>query len=211
MIGRILRSSFLPGHRVSAVKKALRRPPFPKNEDGSVNVHLGCGKVDHPAFINIDVADYPHIHFIHTVERLPILPDRFADLVYASHCLEHLSYLETPTVLREWGRVLKPGGVLRLAVPDFDLMLQIYREQGAIEPILPALMGGQTSPYNFHKVAFTFQSLATLLEAAGFTRPRRWTPGSHALTTFEDWSSRPYTVNGTPYPISLNIEATKAE
>lgn len=39
-------------------------------------------------------------------------------LLYASHVLEHIPWYKTEEVLREWVRVLKPGGVLEVWVPD---------------------------------------------------------------------------------------------
>src|SRR5205085_9397769 len=106
------------------------RPPFPKLEDGVINLHLGCGSVNHPNFINIDGLPAPHVHYIRPIEDLSPFKDNSVDLVYACHCLEHFRYKKVPDVLSEWFRVLKKGGILRLSVPDFDLLLEIYKQQG---------------------------------------------------------------------------------
>jgi predicted SAM-dependent methyltransferase len=166
--------------------------------------------VDHPAFINVDVAPLAHIHYIHSVERLPMFADATGNLIYVSHCLEHLSFLTTEAVLREWKRVLKPGGILRISVPDFDFILAIYDAfQHDIAAIEKTLMGGQDYPYNYHKAVFNRNHLTRLLEKAGFTNVRPWTPGSSDLTTFDDWSGRQVKVEGKAFPISLNLEAEK--
>jgi len=53
-------------------------------------------------------------------------PDGSMDAVYASHMLEHLDRHAVPALLAECRRVLRPGGVLRLAVPDFEAMARLY-------------------------------------------------------------------------------------
>jgi len=212
MLKSLFSAQFRERHRMRwlAFKRLFRRPPLPQNKDGSVNIHLGCGRVDHPAFINVDVAPFVHIHHIHAVEQLPMFRDGTADLIYVCHCLEHVSFLETEKVLREWKRVLKSGGILRISVPDFDRILAIYEAfQHDIAAIEKTLMGGQNYPANFHKAVFNHAHLTRLLEAAGFTNVRAWTPGSGDLTTFNDWSGRSVKVEDKAFPISLNLEAEK--
>ena len=212
MIKRLLPDEFRERHRARwlALKRFFNRPPVPKNADGSVNIHLGCGRVNHPAFINVDVARLPHIHHIHRVEELPMFADNTADLIYVCHCLEHVSFLDTDRVLREWRRVLKPGGILRISVPDFDYILVMYEAfQRDIAAIEKTLMGGQNYPANFHKAIFNGAHLTRLLESAGFVNARPWTPGTSDLTTLDDWSGRTVKIRDRSFSVSLNIEAER--
>ena len=102
----------------------------------------------------------PHIHYVRSVKYLFIFNNNSIDLIYASHCLEHFSHQEIFTVLIEWHRVLKKGGILRLSVPDFDLLLKMYKNNNnVIDTIISPLMGGQDYKYNFHKTVFTKSSL----------------------------------------------------
>ena len=55
--------------------------------------------------------------------------DGYADLVRASHVLEHYSWRDTVAVMSEWARVLKPGGVLQIAVPNFDYIIAAYESE----------------------------------------------------------------------------------
>ena len=57
------------------------------------------------------------------LEILKELPDNSVDLIYACHLLEHFGRWEMHEVLQEWYRVLKTGGLLRLAVPDFSALI----------------------------------------------------------------------------------------
>lgn len=184
-------------------------PRLPQN-DGKVYLHLGCGAVDHEKFINIDKYPFPHVHFVQSIDRLPQFDDASVDLIYASHCLEHFSYTRTDEVLSEWRRVLRRGAILRLSVPDFDKLVQIYAlHDKDPDVILPQLMGGQNNKYNFHLTALNIVNLSRLLRAAGFVETREWQPGADDLTTFNDFSIYKKEIAGEAYGISLNIEAVK--
>jgi predicted SAM-dependent methyltransferase len=186
------------------------QPASPKTDSGEIYLHLGCGSTNHPKFINIDTIPAPHIHYIRSVDDLSIFEDNTVSLIYASHCLEHFSHTKISEVLTEWYRVLKNGGIIRLSVPDFDLILDIYNSNGReIHIIDQYLMGGQGDKYNYHKAVFNKISLTAVLKKVGFQQVREWQYGSCDLTTLGDWSGRTVTVNNKEYPISLNIEATK--
>jgi predicted SAM-dependent methyltransferase len=182
----------------------------PVNTGGRVLLNLGCGHVTHPAFTNVDALAAWHIHNIRPVNDLRPFANDAVDLVYVSHCLEHFSHREVPAVIAEWRRVLKPGGVLRLGVPDFDALLDVYETSGRnVESIQEYLLGGQDYPLNFHHVAFTFDSLAAKLRAAGFREVRRWQRGADELTSLPDCTGATATIAGRTIPISLNVEAVK--
>jgi len=182
----------------------------PNNVDGSINLHLGCGSIDHPAFINIDGIPAPHIHYIRRIDKLSPFRDDSVDLIYACHCLEHFSHGQVHKILKEWHRVLKTGGVLRLSVPDFNLLTDLYLATDRnIDSVLMSTMGGQDYKYNFHKTIFNEASLSSLLINAGFTKVQNWLPGSSELTTFDDWSGRVLVFEDQTFPVSLNLEAVK--
>lgn len=192
------------------IRRRIRPPALPKSEDGKVYIHLGCGEINAPGFINVDVIPYSHVHYVQEVDDLSIFPNKYADLIYASHVLEHISHRKITEVLKEWYRVIKEGGVLRLSVPDFDKLIAIYSAEGEdIGAIIAPLMGGQDHTYNFHKTVFNENYLSEILLSAGFKEVRRWNPEEVKLHSFDDWASEPITYKGKKYPISLNIEAVK--
>jgi hypothetical protein len=105
--------------------------------------------------------------------------------------------------------VLKVGGTLRISVPDFERILDIYKaENGSIEKIEGPLLGGQNYAYNFHMSVFNKTYLSKLLREAGFTDIREWDPKTALYYSFSDWASKSLY---NKYPISLNLEATKHE
>jgi len=192
------------------VRRELFSPKFPKTQNNKVYIHLGCGPVNSKGFINVDVLPYHHIHYIQQIDDLSIFSDEYADLIYASHVLEHLSYNNIPGILKEWHRVLKEGGVLRISVPDFDKLIEVYSfEQRDIKTIISPLMGGQDHDFNYHKTVFNEKYLRALLLSVGFREVRMWNPEKVEMHLFEDWASRPIKVNAKEYPISLNIEGVK--
>ena len=111
------------------------------DSEPSLRIHLGCWKRYLPGFVHVDLCDFPHIDYRHDIATLPMFADGSAELVYASHCLEYFDREQAREVLREWGRVLRPGGILRVAVPDFPALVKVYEATGDIHRILGPLYG----------------------------------------------------------------------
>lgn len=178
--------------------------------EGKLYLHLGCGHVNHKYFIHIDGYPFPHVHYVQSIDKLSQFDDARVDLIYASHCLEHFGYLRTKAVLEEWYRVLRKGAVLRLSVPDFDKLVEIYTiHHHDPDVILPQLFGGQNNKYNYHLTALNKLNLSRLLQEVGFEEIREWQPGAEELMTFDDFSIYKKEIEGKLYEISLNIEAIK--
>ena len=90
-----------------------------------IKINMGCGWRDFGKdWIHIDGGDYPHLDS-KDIFNLPY-EDNSVDLIYASHVIEYFNREEVKDVLNEWIRVLKPNGKLRLAVPDFEVIVGLY-------------------------------------------------------------------------------------
>jgi predicted SAM-dependent methyltransferase len=175
-----------------------------------VNLHLGCGAVDYPGFINVDARPSRHVHYCRPVNDLKPFRDRSVDFIYVSHCLEHIRHADVNDTLAEWYRVLKPNGTLRLGVPDFDQLLRIYQASGNdIESIQLVLMGGQDYPQNTHYCTFTQASLTNRLKAVVFRTVREWSRETDEFSNLPDCTAMTLQVAGETFAISLNIEAVK--
>ena len=196
--------------RYMGIKRSIIRAQPPAEAHGKLNLHLGCGRVDHKEFINIDGYPFPHVHYVQTIDKLPQFADNTVDLIYASHCLEHFAYNQTKTVLAEWFRVIKKGGTLRISVPDFDKLVDIYLiHKKDPDVMIEQLMGGQNHKYNFHYTVLNDINLTRMLKAVGFETVRDWVPNSGPLTSFPDFSIYRKEIAGQWHDISLNIEAVK--
>lgn len=194
-------------NKISKIHRYMIKPTLPKNMDGKILIHLGCGRENDSRYINVDALTWSHIHYISMVEKIPMFSDNYADLIYASHILEHIPHKEVKKVLSEWKRVLKKGGTIRLAVPNFDKLIAAYHEENDnMDSIINELMGGQDYVFNFHKSMFNEKSLSKILEDIGFKDIKIWDPNNAEFYNFKDCAN--YKVYGK-YPISLNIEATK--
>ena len=91
-----------------------------------MKLNLGCWKRYIPDFIHVDLADYDHIDYKRSVDDLACFENGSAELIYASHFLEYFDDEKAKEVLAEWHRVLEVGGILRLAVPNFEKIAQAY-------------------------------------------------------------------------------------
>jgi predicted SAM-dependent methyltransferase len=91
-----------------------------------VLVNLGCGRIDHPQWINFDLHPLlPGVRPVDVRQPLP-LSDGSVDMCYSSHLLEHLGSGDAATFLREQHRVLKPQGAIRVAVPDLGHLCRAF-------------------------------------------------------------------------------------
>lgn len=190
--------------------RKLRPPIPPKNSDGKILIHVGCGQFDDKRYLNMDTRPGKHIHVVDTIENIAgVFPADYADLIYACHILEHIPYAKVPGVLAGVKTVLKKGGVFRISVPNFAVIVRMYQQKHKLEDVLAPLMGGQGYSDNFHYTAFDKASLTKLLLAAGFSHVRLWDPKTAEFYSFDDWAGRTFPLYGKSWPISLNIEAVK--
>lgn len=149
-----------------------------------IKLNLGAGKSVIEGYTPIDRK------FGTEVFPLKEYADNSVDIVRASHVLEHFPKSQTYPVIKEWVRVLKPGGVLKIAVPDFE-----YACAHADHPHFEGwLMGGQTDDNDYHHALFTRAKLKALLEIAGLESVTAWE------SEIEDCAA---------LPVSLNLQGTK--
>lgn len=108
---------------------ARRARRFPRS---GLKLHLGCGTVRLDGWVNIDLASRarelatPPDLSVDVRHELPF-PNGSARLIYHEHLMEHLTIEEGTRCLRDWLRVLEPDGVLRIATPDLEYLVERYR------------------------------------------------------------------------------------
>jgi len=177
-------------------------------------LHLGCGNKFIPGFIHVDVVKFEHVDIITNIDNLFMVEDDSVDLIYACHVLEHFNRLKIKNVLLEWRRVLKPGGILRLAVPDFEKCGKLYTEgKVTLNEIHGLIMGGQTYLYNFHYTIFDFETLRNDLIEVGFKSENickwNWRNTEHAHIDDFSQAYLPHMDKENGILMSLNVEAKK--
>lgn len=150
-----------------------------------LRVELGGGAYPTPGYVHIDQSRYArHLEYVAPVWDLP-LPDSSVTELLAVHVFEHVHPARVGSTLAEWRRVLRPGGMLRVHVPNAAAVLEAYRSGGSA--LKWALIGsglfGMNSgpsirePEDFdearhqpdHKALYDFPLLRETLTNAGFS------------------------------------------
>lgn len=142
-----------------------------------IRLNLGSGPNALAGYVNIDRCFAKEDERLHVragdVYPLRAWPDATIAEVRASHILEHFGHREVPAVLAEWVRVLRLGGVLKIAVPDLEWIATNYIA-GLDAPFQGYLMGGQVDENDFHRSVWDAEMLREALEHYGLVDVREW-------------------------------------
>jgi predicted SAM-dependent methyltransferase len=104
------------------------------------------------------------------------LDDDTADIIYSSHFFEHLYRDDTERLLRDVRRVLKPGGVFRINVPDVTPWVEALKHgdtEAGLDGLFPRSARAAGGELGTHRYMYDFELLARLLKEAGFTEIHR--------------------------------------
>jgi SAM-dependent methyltransferase len=181
-------------------------------QSGAIYLQYGCGQSCPDGWINFDASPTLRLQRLPVIGRLfkrgaTVFPDgvRFGDIVrglpiadgsvqgiYASHVLEHLSYADFWRALDHTFRLLRPGGIFRLVVPDLKSRAQKYLERLEMRQadanswfLRSARLGSEGSPRgpvelarsligrSAHLWMWDEISLAAALDKTGFVNIRR--------------------------------------
>jgi predicted SAM-dependent methyltransferase len=127
--------------------------------------------------------------------------------------LEHFGRLEYKDVLKEWFRVLKPNGILRVSVPSFESVVEYYNNHDDnLELLLGLLVGGQKiGQYDYHKMIFDKKLLTKDLKELGFKSVSLYDWKQTEHSNIDDFSQAylPHMDKANGLLMSLNIEAIK--
>lgn len=134
--------------------------------EGPLQLHLGCGTVRRPGFVNIDHRPTSATDLECDILRLPF-DDATVDRIETYHVIEHLGRHDVPQALREWHRVLKPGGTLVIECPDFDGAVRDYL--AGDESRIDNIFGLQRFDGDTHRFGYNVGRLTRLLAEAGFS------------------------------------------
>lgn len=110
---------------------------------------------------------FAKLRYLNVARKFPF-GDATFDCVYSSHMLEHLDPRDANHCLSESRRVLKLGGVLRIAVPDLDRVVKKYAPEEPEAFLEELFESNQKAAKNRHHWHYSEFSLRRSLEAAGF-------------------------------------------
>lgn len=153
----------LPLARRRAAALAASRP---------LRLHLGCGSLYKEGWVNVDLAG-TRVDLAWDLSRpLPFAPGS-VDAIFHEHLLEHLTYARGLELNRRCRALLRPGGVLRIGVPDAGAALHAYAapDPGVPERWPTALARVAALAYDSgHRAVYDAETLALSCRAAGFAR-----------------------------------------
>lgn len=151
-------------------------------------LNLGCYTIQFGHnWLNIDILNLPHLyehaqrtgcHFMSLDVRYGLpWSDGTADYLFSSHMIEHLTYEEGERLMKECYRILKPGGAMRIAVPDVRKMAEAYLNNECTnwDAFNEPCKTSKSQAERFwrvlthdHKAAYDFQAMSVLCQGAGF-------------------------------------------
>jgi SAM-dependent methyltransferase len=179
-----------------------------------LKLHIGCGKRFIRGFVHIDQVEFPHVDHVQDIRRLSNFGDASASLIYACQVIEYFDREEVLGVLTDWRRVLAPGGVLRLSVPNFPMIAQLYQSGIPLEKFLGTLYGripDGKGAFIYHRTTYDEPSLTELLAGLGFREIRLWDWRQTEHADVDDFSQAYFPhmdkENGTLF--NLNMQARK--
>jgi predicted SAM-dependent methyltransferase len=193
-------------------------------------LHLGCGNRLIPGWLNSDayVPLFPLTKPLAMIEldatkRFP-LPDDTFDYAFSEHMIEHIPYRDGQTMLRECLRVLKPGGMIRIATPDFRFLLRLYDDHSDVVTRYIQWSGteygirptsGLSVINNFvrdwgHQFIYDSATLQKVLGEVGFQSIRQVAIGASAATDLCDLENQQHRMEQQFYELeTMVLEAAK--
>lgn len=169
-------------------------------------LHIG-GKVRLEGWELLNAMPADYVDHVGDARDLSQFADNTFDEIYASHVVEHFDYFgELERTLREWHRVLVPGGRLGISVPDMDILARLFIQTDALTfndrfMIMRMMFGGHINEYDHHKSGLSQDLLTGFLMLAGFENIVR----VPAFGICDDSSNASF----KGVPISLNMTAVK--
>lgn len=166
----------------AAVSPTNRKRLAMLRQKRDLRLHLGAGTRYVDGWVNIDISSRSKIDLVLDLRKPLPFPDQCVNQIYSEHMLEHLVRVDALRLLRECRRVMAPGAVIRLGVPDAEVYIRAYAEGdraffeslkhlgGAVEPLNTRMdvinqmfrMGGD------HRFAWDFECLEKALVDNGF-------------------------------------------
>ncbi len=180
--------------------------------DVDLKIYYGCGTTRQPGYINVDVRRTNATDLVAELGAIARCLKGSCSEVYMSHVLEHFG--SPGKAMRKGGndvlgaillvkKMLKPSGLIRIAVPDFKALCRLYLNQGV--PLYPRLLGRisgeQEYPQNLHRCVFDDDFLRYCLTHCGFADIKSWDPAAEGFAKDSSFDQ----INGVN--TSLNLKA----
>jgi predicted SAM-dependent methyltransferase len=153
-----------------------------------MKLHFGCGPRILPGWVNIDGWSFPGIDLTADLRQPLPFSDATCQLIFTEHVLEHIDTEFRLPVLREFLRVLQPGGTLRIVVPDCEQFVRAYMrsDMAWFETVLGVTASGaeglnRVFTMHTHRFIDDWNSLSATLREVGFSQVERSSVNGSAI------------------------------
>lgn len=134
-------------------------------------LNLGCGYDIRSGYLNVDFQEKHNPDLLADIRILDMLPSGYYEEIVAQDCLEHFPRTDTELALKEWHRLLKIGGILKLRVPDIASAVAILTSSTDINHQKgwnQMIFGTQAYTGDYHFTSFTEDLVRHYLKETGF-------------------------------------------
>jgi predicted SAM-dependent methyltransferase len=157
-------------------------------------LQIGSGPNYHEGWLCTDIVPVPpHTVYLDATRRFPF-DDATFDCIYSEHMIEHISWKDGLSMLHECRRVMKPGGTIRIATPDLEVLLSLHsgKNDPICEKYIKWVTDQQLEGIHAYKASFVINNafrswghqflydsdlLAMAMREAGFINIQRFSPG----------------------------------
>lgn len=148
-----------------------------------MRLEIGSGKNPHPGYQHLDInPEASCVEYVADATNIHFLPDGAVSDLLAINVLEHFEWIDIKNILQEWGRVVRPGGIITIHVPDISYITKIlttdeWKVNVGKQPFNAAedrweylnhYVMSTNAPFNLHRAVFDQNTLEDLLTGAGF-------------------------------------------
>ena len=122
----------------------------------------------------LNIQPAPYVDHVGNAANLSQFADATFSEVYASHVLEHLDFTgQLQAGIKEWYRVLEPGGRAYISVPDMDILARLFLEKDRFTTeerffVMCMMFGGHSDQHDYHVVGLNEEFLSRYLNSTGF-------------------------------------------
>ncbi|MDD5449327.1 MAG: hypothetical protein PHO42_01845 [Candidatus Omnitrophica bacterium] len=185
-----LRNNYFLQQKYSKIVRCKKFQLLKKGLKNKLYLDVGCGTKLHTNFVTLDYHWVPNLDLCWDITKgLPLADKSFLG-IYTEHCLEHFIYSTTIKIFRDFLRLLKPNGNLRIILPDAELYIDLYQQgKSGIDVKFPYKMSARDETSDgktpmmevaraiggdgFHRSAYDYRTLQIMLKQAGFVDIRR--------------------------------------
>ena len=161
-----------------------------------IKINLGCGRDLLEDFINVDIYyDFKDKNYVRSdVRKLPF-KDNYADYILAREIIEHIPTIDLISTLKEWIRVLKPGGRLVITCPDFNQMAEEWLNNDFTPDLYyelaQGIYGNQQMDKEYHLSPMTPQFFKYALGSLGRDANISTYPRGHIMKDYPGYKGDP--------------------